>query len=138
MSKVITKSKNIHCFQDSGENESEDCEYIRMMITEIDELNLKLNEERKKNDKNEAYIQILEEELQEIYKKYTKLQDDIKYLEDFKQHSKMSAENIKNKIKEKITTSKTDKYEKLNTDELRKIAKERLNTLKQKLNVNIK
>ena len=109
-----------------------------MMITEIDELNLKLNEERKKNDKNEAYIQILEEELQEIYKKYTKLQDDIKYLEDFKQHSKMSAENIKNKIKEKITTSKTDKYEKLNTDELRKIAKERLNTLKQKLNVNIK
>ena len=59
-------------------------------------------------------------------------------MEDFKQHSKMSAENIKNKIKEKITTSKTDKYEKLNTDELRKIAKERLNTLKQKLNVNIK
>jgi len=59
-------------------------------------------------------------------------------LEDFKQHSKMSAENIKNKIKEKIHTSKTDKYEKLNTDELRKIAKDRLNTLKQKLNVNIK
>jgi hypothetical protein len=41
----------------------------------------------RKNDKNDVYIQILEEELQEIYKKYTKLQEDIKFLEDFKEHS---------------------------------------------------
>jgi|688.fasta_scaffold372407_2 hypothetical protein len=138
MSKTITKTRNIHSFQDSNLEECEDFEYIRMMITEIDELNLKLNDERMKNDKNEVYIQILEEELQEIYKKYTKIQDDIKYLEDFKQHSKMSAENIKNKIKEKISNAKTEKYDKLNTDELRKIAKDRLNILKQKLNVNNK
>ncbi len=56
MSKVITKTKNIHSFQDVTTDENEDCEYIRMMITEIDELNLKLNEERKKNDKNDVYI----------------------------------------------------------------------------------
>ncbi len=138
MSKIITKTRNIHSFQDSNLEECEDFEYIRMMISEIDELNIKLNDERLKNDKNEVYIQILEEELQEIYRKYTKMQDDIKYLEDFKQHSKMSAENIKNKIKEKISIVKTEKYDKLNTDELRKIAKDRLNILKQKLNVNIK
>ena len=39
---------------------------------------------------------------------------------------------IKKTIKEKISTSKKDKYEAMNIDELRKIAKDRLSTLKHK------
>jgi hypothetical protein len=133
MSKTIVKTRNIATFQDV--NDADDEEYIKMMLAEIDELNNKLNEERRSNDKNETYINILEEELKTTYDKYKKLQDDIKYLKDYKEISKMTNEKIKNTIKEKITTSKKDKYEAMNINDLRKIANDRLNTLKSKYNI---
>lgn len=135
MSKTITKSRNIATFQDINEDTHDDEEYIKMMLAEIDELNNKLNEERRNNDKNESYINILEEELKNTYEKYKKLQDDIKYLKDYKEISKMTNDKIRNTIKEKITTSKKDKYEAMNINDLRKIGNERLNILKSKYNI---
>ena len=136
MSKTITKSRNIASFQDIKEESTEDDEYIKMMLAEIDELNNKLNEERINNDKNVDYINVLEEELNEIYEKYKRLKDDIKYLEDYKEISKMTSDKIKKTIKEKISTSKKDKYEAMNINDLRKISKERLNILKSKYNID--
>ena len=135
MSKTITKSRNIATFQDMNEDTHEDEEYIKMMLAEIDELNNKLNEERRSNDKNETYINILEEELKTTYDKYKKLQDDIKYLKDYKEISKMTNEKIKKTIKEKIITSQKDEYKAMDINDLRKIANDRLNTLKSKYNI---
>jgi NADH dehydrogenase FAD-containing subunit len=90
------------------------------MLAEIDELNNKLNEERRSNDKNESYINLLEEELKIIYEKYKKLQDDIKYLKDYKEISKMTNEKIKKTIKEKIITSKKDEYKAMDINDLKK------------------
>ena len=138
MSKTITKSRNIASFQDIKEDksETEDDEYIKLMMVEIDELNNRLNEERINNDKNVDYIQVLEQELSDTYEKYKKLKDDIKYLEDFKEISKMTSDKIKKTIKEKISKSKQDTYEILNINDLRKISKEKLNTLKAKYNID--
>ena len=107
-------------------------------MLEIDELNIKLQLERNNNEKNNAYIEVLEEELEKLYKKYEKLSGDIKYLEDFKNVSKLSNEKIKNTIKAKLSSTNKDKYDKLPTDDLRNIANQRLQSLKEKLNINIK
>ena len=106
-----------------------------MMLTEIDELNNKLNEERLKNEQNDTYIQVLEEKIKRIYENYKKVKDDLKLLENYKEISKMTNDKIKKTIKDKISTSKKDKYEAMNIDELRKIAKERLSSLKHKYNI---
>lgn len=135
MSKTIVKTRNVASFQDVNEEPTDDDEYFKMMLAEIDELNNKLNEERRSNDKNETYINILEEELKTTYDKYKKLQDDIKYLKDYKEISKMTNEKIKKTIKEKIITSKKDEYKAMDIDDLRKIANDRLNTLKSKYNI---
>lgn len=138
MSKTITRQKNIASFQDVANetNEDEQTNYVKLMINEIDELNNKLNEERNNNDKNEAYILTLEEDLTNIYNKYKKLKEDINYLENYKELNKMTNEKIKNTIKEKIGGFKSEnKYNKMNMEELRKIANDRLKSLKNKLNV---
>ena len=135
MSKTIVKTRNVASFQDVIEESTDDEEYIKLMLFEIDELNNKLNEERRSNDKNETYINILEEELKITYEKYKKLQDDIKYLKDYKEISKMTNEKIKKTIKEKITTSKKDEYKAMDINDVRKIANDRLNTLKSKYNI---
>jgi hypothetical protein len=135
MSKTITKTRNVASFQDTQESNDEDEEIYKMMLTEIDELNNKLNEERLSNEKNESYILVLEEELKETYEKYKKLKDDIKHLEDYKQISKMTNEKIKETIKQKMNVSTKDKYKKMDINELRKIANDRLKTLKSKYNI---
>jgi chromosome segregation ATPase len=102
MSKTITRTKNISGFQDVREdNSNEDDQYITMMLTEIDELNNKLNEERLKNEQNDTYIQVLEEEIKRIYENYKKVKDDIKLLENYKEISKMTNDNIKKQLKKK-------------------------------------
>ena len=140
--KTITKTKKIYGMEDIKEKSNDDIddetEYIQMMMLEIDELNIKLQLERNNNEKNNAYIEVLEEELEKLYKKYEKLSGDIKYLEDFKNVSKLSNEKIKNTIKAKLSSTNKDKYDKLPTDDLRNIANQRLQSLKEKLNINIK
>jgi hypothetical protein len=135
--KTITKTKNISSFSDVRNDENnEDDEYIKMMLLEIDELNKKLNNERQSNNKNDVYIEVLEEELNEIYSKYTKLQNDVKYLENFKEVSKMTNNKTQALIKEKLSNKDKNKYTELPTDELRKIANDRLNVIKQKFNIS--
>lgn len=139
--KTITKTKKIYGMDDIKEksnDDDDDIEYIQMMMLEIDNLNQKLQSERNNNEKNDAYIEVLEEELENIYKRYEKLSGDIKYLEDFKNVSKLSNEKIKNTIKAKLSSTNKDKYDKLPIDDLRNIANQRLQSLKEKFNINIK
>jgi len=137
-----TKQKtNIRTFEDMKKDEIESDEeestekYLLECITEIETLNKYLIEEKQKNEKNDDYIKIIEDEYKILGEKYKNINNDLKQLQEHKEISKMTDKNIKEKIKAKLGTIKETPYNKLSVEELRKISNERLKQLKKLNNI---
>jgi hypothetical protein len=144
MSYTLLKTKqktNIRTFEDMKKDEIESDEeestekYLLECITEIETLNKYLIEEKQKNEKNDDYIKIIEDEYKILGEKYKNINNDLKQLQEHKEISKMTDKNIKEKIKAKLGTIKETPYNKLSVDELRKISNERLKQLKKLNNI---
>jgi len=143
MSYTKTKS-NIRTIEDirkeaeeSDDDEQNTEKYLLECITEIEALNKTLIDEKKRNETNEDYIKMLEDEFKILGNRLKALNTDLKQLEEHKKISKMTDKKIKDKIKEKLGTIKETPYNKLSIEELRKLSIERINKLKKLNNIDI-
>jgi len=104
-------------------------------LTEIENLNKSLYEEKIKNNKNENYIELLEKEIKDLYIKYKNTKEALDKLDEFKKINRMNNEKIKSSLKEKLNSIKSSKYENLSIEELNEISANRLKKLKEIHNI---